>query len=139
MFPGENAMRAIRCAILAAVLVIGAAAHAGTPVPYEPRQAFAEADRDHNGVISRQELCDRAVEVLYSADANKDGFLSVEELALLPHQGDLAAGDANHDGRLSVDEYVRLRDLEFEDADRDKDGVLTVEEVVAAYEVEGRR
>jgi len=43
--------------------------------------------------------------------------------------------DSNHDGRITLNEFLRVRELDFEAADRDKDGVLSLDEVVLIYEV----
>lgn len=127
--------RSLLLGAAALLALVGGSPAADAPAAYDPRQAFAESDTDHSGAVDRRELYDRSVEVFFLADANRDRVLVAEELRRLPHRDDLARGDANHDGRLTIDEYVRVRDLEFESADRDKDGVLSVDEVVAAYEV----
>ena len=122
--------------LLLAVCLVAAAPAAAEPAAYDPRAAFTQSDTDHSGAVDRRELNDRAVEVFFHADADKDGFLGLAEYRALPHGGELTVADGNRDGRLSVSEYVRVRDLEFESADRDKDGELTVDEVVAAWEVD---
>lgn len=116
-----------------ALLVLGAAAAAATPT-YEPRQAFSESDTNGDGRVDRDEFRVRTIDVFYAADANKDTFLSVEECAVLPGGNDLQRGDTNRDGKLDLDEFLRIREIEYEDVDRDDDGTLSVTEVIEAWE-----
>ena len=71
------------------------------------------------------------VEVFYFADRNKDGVLTVEELAVIEtvDQAAFRAADKRRDGRLTVEEFVAYRMIDFDAADKNKDGVLTYDEV----------
>jgi Ca2+-binding EF-hand superfamily protein len=136
----EIAMYSTQVAVVAAVLLFPAlnARAEETKAKYDPRAAFSESDTSGDGQIDRQEFYTRIVEVFYHSDTNKDAFLEEEEIARLSFPTDMKNADSNHDARLSVHEFVRIRDLDFEEADRDKDGLLSVDEVVDAYEVEER-
>ncbi len=96
-------------------------------------EPFSLTDIDKNGRIDRQEYQKRMVEVFYFADRNKDGFVTVEELAAIEEvdTAAFAAADVNHDGKLTEDEFVAYRMVDFDAADKNKDGVLTYEEVQA--------
>ncbi len=96
-------------------------------------EPFSLTDIDKNGRIDRQEYEKRMVEVFYFADRNKDGVVTVEELAVVEEVDTKAfrAADKNGDGKLSVDEFVAYRMVDFDAADKNKDGVLTYEEVQA--------
>jgi Ca2+-binding EF-hand superfamily protein len=101
---------------------------------YDPRAAFAEADLNHDGSVDHEEFQVRIVEIFYSADRNKDGFLDAEELKQLTFPDDFTADDKDEDGRVSLREFLRVRFREYDAADGDHDGVLSLEEVIVAYE-----
>jgi Ca2+-binding EF-hand superfamily protein len=100
-------------------------------VAQEERAPFDITDIDKNGSIDRQEYQRRMVEVFYFADRDKDGVVTVEELAVIETVDPKAfrAADKNGDGKLTVDEFVAYRIVDFDQADKNKDGVLTYEEV----------
>jgi len=102
--------------------------------PYDPRAAFAETDTTKDGAIDLEEFHVRLVEIFYSADTNKEGFLSVDEYGRLPFSGAFKDADANGDGRVSLPEFVRIRFQQFEAADTNHDGELSLDEVVISYE-----
>jgi Ca2+-binding EF-hand superfamily protein len=119
-----------------AILALAAPAGRSQEKPnYDVRAAFAQADENRDGVIDRAEFIDRNVEVFYAADANKDGYLSPEELehGVLFAQ-DFKLMDRNGDGRISLSEFLRARDPLFDEADTNGDGVLQLDEVVNMYE-----
>ena len=134
-------MRMIGTLIVTAALILaGAAARADdTAKKYDPRAAFAEADTNHDGAVDHQEFQERITEVFYSADRNKDGFLDAEELKQLTFPDDFKADDKDRDGRVSMREFLRVRFHDYDVADTDHDGVLSLDEVIAAYEGKRRR
>lgn len=101
---------------------------------YDPRAAFEEADTNHDGVVDHAEFQERIVEIFYRADRNKDGFIDPEELKTLTFPEDFKADDKDADGRVSMREFLRVRFHDYDVADRDHDGVLSLEEVIATYE-----
>ena len=102
--------------------------------PYDPRAAFAETDRNHDGEIDLEEFHARLVDVFYITDRNKDGFLSADEFIQLPYPEGFKDADKNGDGRVSLPEFVRIRFRQFEDADSDHDGQLSLAEVLVVFE-----
>jgi Ca2+-binding EF-hand superfamily protein len=118
------------------LLAAGPACAGDAPVPpnADPRGAFAETDRNHDGAIDREEYQERIVEVFYFADANKDGTLDAVELQALVFPDDFRTDDRDANGRVSLREFLRVRFRDFDAADRDDDGTLSVEEVVRTYE-----
>jgi Ca2+-binding EF-hand superfamily protein len=124
--------RALFSIAAAALLVAGPALAQSAAVDPEDeaRKAFAETDLNGDGKVNREELHRRVVDIFYRHDADKDGFMTREDVAKLlrPDFDDL---DANGDGRVSLDEFVQGRFESFEAADADDDGLLSLEEVVA--------
>ena len=96
-------------------------------------QSFSTSDLDKDGKIDRAEYQRRMVEVFYFADRNKDGVVTIEEIAAIETVDEKAfkAADRDGNGKLSVNEFVAYRVIQFDEADTNKDGVLTIEEVDA--------
>ena len=97
----------------------------------EEGEPFGLTDHDKNERVDRREYEKRMVEVFYFADKNKDGVVTVEELAVIETVDEKAfdAADKRRDGRLTVKEFVTYRVIDFDAADKNKDGVLTYDEV----------
>lgn len=97
----------------------------------EEGEPFGLTDQDKNARVDRQEYEKRMVEVFYFADRNKDGVVTLEELAVVETVDEKAfrAADKNRDGRLTVEEFVAYRMIDFDAADKNNDGVLTYDEV----------
>jgi Ca2+-binding EF-hand superfamily protein len=136
-------MRAVRirgvpraAALVMAVALIGGAARAQTSKPsYDPRAAFAETDTNHDGAVDHEEFLARMTEVFYRADVNKDGVLTVDEVAVtLVQTPNLDTADANHDGKLTLHEFLTARFKDYDQVDANHDGLLELDEVVNAYE-----
>ena len=96
-------------------------------------ESFSTSDLDKNGKIDRAEYQRRMVEVFYFADKNKDGVVTIEEIAVIETVDEKAfkAADRDGGGKLTVNEFVAYRMIQFDEADKNKDGVLTIEEVQA--------
>ena len=94
---------------------------------------FATADINKDGKIDRAEYQRRMVEVFYFADKNKDGVVTIEEIAAIETVDEAAfkKADKNGDGKLTLNEFVTYRVIQFDEADTNHDGVLTLEEVEA--------
>ena len=122
--------------LLLAIARLGGIAHGQTNTPtYNPRQAFADADTNHDGAIDHEEFLERMTEVFYRADVNKDGVLTVDEVAAtLVETPDLKAAAAAHGGKLTLHEFLSVRFKEYDQVDTNRDGLLELDEVVAAYE-----
>ena len=126
-------MRLDRSRVLgtAALSLVLAAASPDIARAQSEDEHFSLTDYDKNGRIDGQEYQKRMVEVFYFADHNKDGLVTVEELAVIEtvDQAAFRAADKRQDGRLTVEEFVAFRVVDFNAADRNKDGVLTYDEV----------
>jgi Ca2+-binding EF-hand superfamily protein len=94
--------------------------------PLTRKQIMASADRNHDGRIGRVEFLERMKEGFYFIDADKDGFVVIAEYQLIqvgdPKQ--FATADRNRDGKLSLDEFLKAVSRDFDDADKNDDGVL---------------
>jgi Ca2+-binding EF-hand superfamily protein len=96
------------------------------PVPLKER--FANADKNRDAKIDREEFHQAVVENFYFRDKGKKGYLTVEELREASPEA-FKAADRKSDGRLTLDEYVNALFIDFDKADQDKDGALTFEEI----------
>jgi Ca2+-binding EF-hand superfamily protein len=133
----RTVMRLTATVIVAAALTAVAAVHADDSAKkYDPRAAFAETDRNHDGVVDHEEFQERLVEVFYSADTNKDGTLDVVELKQLTFPDDFKKDAAGH---VTLREFLRVRFKDYDAVDKNHDGVLSVDEVVEAYETKKSR
>jgi len=114
---------------------------------------FAKLDTDGDGSLSKAELGDhRMAEIFDEIDGDGNGLLSQDEFFAAKkarhegkkgrgHHGDPAERaakmmeklDANHDGAVTKDEVGDHRFLadKFAEIDRDADGKITTEELVA--------
>jgi Ca2+-binding EF-hand superfamily protein len=126
-------MRRHRSVILgtAAFCLVLATGWSGGARAQSEGEPFSLTDINKNGRIDRQEYQKRMIEVFYFADRNKDGVVTMEELAMIEtvDQKAFRAADKNGDGKLTEDEFVAYRMADFDAADKNKDGVLTYEEV----------
>ncbi|MCU0690154.1 MAG: EF-hand domain-containing protein [Polyangiaceae bacterium] len=106
---------------------------------------FAQADRDGDGKLTREEAQSAAGRRFKSADKNGDGTLDDQELSALRARGMGAPGkgprdasrfrqmDKNGDGTLSKDEVPGFLADRFDDIDADHDGKVTHDELRAAH------
>lgn len=103
---------------------------------------FAAKDTDKDGKLSRAEVAKMPDAVFARIDANKDGFLTPDELALA-HQGHGHKGfghaDTNGDGMISRDEALARSDKRFARLDTNGDGVITQEEMNAHHGEHGKK
>lgn len=138
--------------LLAAVasLCAGVAfAQAPTPGTEQPRHErhdmLAEADTNHDGVISRQEFDAAHAAMFDRLDTNHDGFLSPEDHPGMMrmhgpdgpgggHRGGHDGGwmqhlDANHDGNISRDEFLAGPIERFNRLDANHNGIIEASEI----------
>jgi Ca2+-binding EF-hand superfamily protein len=99
--------------------------------PLTRKQIIESADRNKDGRIGRVEFLERMKESFYFIDNDKDGSVVVVEYQLI-QVGDpkrFAAADRNKDGKLTLDEFLKAVSADFDDADRNDDGVIDEEEM----------
>jgi Ca2+-binding EF-hand superfamily protein len=94
--------------------------------PLTRQQIITSADRNQDGRIGRVEFLERMKEGFYFIDADKNGFVVIAEYQHIqvgdPKQ--FAVADRNRDGKLSLDEFLKAVSRDFDDADKNDDGVL---------------
>jgi hypothetical protein len=94
--------------------------------PLTRQQIIESADRNRDRRIGRVEFLERMKEGFYFTDTDKDGFVVIAEYQQIqvgdPKQ--FAAADRNRDGKLSLDEFLKAVSRDFDDADKNDDGVL---------------
>jgi Ca2+-binding EF-hand superfamily protein len=122
-------MKTITIASIATVILSSslAFAHGG-------RGGLARFDRDGNGVVTRDEMHTTVLAKFDSADNNKDGRLTPDEMQAAKTaraQARFAKKDKNGDGRLSRDEVPRMPDAMWKKLDTNGDGALTPDELAA--------
>lgn len=107
---------------------------------HDPRATHAEADKNGDGMIDRQEFHTRMVEVFFHGDRDKDGQMTWTELGqttIFPE--DFGDADTNGDDQISMYEFIRVRFYDYDVVDTDSDGLLSVEEVVQVFDRGGVR
>jgi Ca2+-binding EF-hand superfamily protein len=90
------------------------------------------ADVNHDGQIDRVEYLRRMSEAFFFVDANKDGFLTPQEIQQTiagSNPERVAAADTNADGKLSMYEYHQAIAQNFDEADTDRNGLLSMQEI----------
>jgi Ca2+-binding EF-hand superfamily protein len=117
--------------LLSCVLLVAHTA-SGADKPLDKRAVIQSADTNGDGRIDRVEFHQRTTEAFFFIDANKDGFLTTDELLAAVPGADpqrIKAADRNGDGKIDIYEYHRALSRDFDAADTNDDGVLDVQEV----------
>jgi hypothetical protein len=119
-------------AISTSVLLVSAAAQ--QPSQDTMRKAFAEADDNKDGLLNIDEYIGHVIYVFRQVDTNRDGFITEQEVMVVfttTYRPQLfKAADRNGDGKLSVGEAVAAKVIDYFEIDTNRDGVLSIEEVL---------
>jgi len=109
--------------------------------PKDPAQLIAHFDANKDGKLAVAELPEKMQEHIGAADADKDGFLTAEEIKAGREQQMQERGkkhfarmDKNSDGFLSADEVGEKRWERIKVADADNDARVSAEELKQAHE-----
>lgn len=102
---------------------------------------FDELDKDRNGSLSREEFMagrdDRRGEKLAGGEDGKPGWKGRpggKRFGGGMHGGMIDKADANSDSSISAAEFTAASLARFDEADTNKDGIVTKEERKAAFE-----
>lgn len=116
---------------LCSTLLLGSALAqqpAPPPTDEELRAGFSAADTNRDGHVDIDEAVADAILAFGRADANRDSFLTMQEL---PRHDPtrFKRADRDGDGKLSVGEVAAERVFEFFLVDTNRNGVVTLEEL----------
>jgi hypothetical protein len=120
----------------AAVAALTATAAFAQPAP-APQPAPQAAPQPAPGPMTRAQMQQMTQQRFAEADANHDGAITQDEMLAAGADAQRAAStmqrmDANHDGKLSLDELTARQLAAFDAADANHDGIVTPEERAAA-------
>jgi Ca2+-binding EF-hand superfamily protein len=127
-----------RLAALAAAAVVSMGFIFGTALAQqtneaEIRKAFSTADVNGDGFIDVNEFVAHVIYIFKQVDKDGDKFISVQEWSVHNpgFNSDRFAGvDRNGDAKLSLGEAVGAKMVEFFDIDTNRDGVITIQELL---------
>jgi Ca2+-binding EF-hand superfamily protein len=122
---------ALAAALLgAAVLTASGQQQPAQSVEERIRTGLATADVNKDGVIDVDEMVGHSLYLFKQYDRNRDGVLTPDELP--KHDpARMRRADRTGDGRLSHSEVAADKVYEFFEIDTDRNGVVSVQEVLA--------
>jgi Ca2+-binding EF-hand superfamily protein len=118
----------LSAAIGLGVLLVGAPATAQTSSAPDVQTWMKKYDRNGDGKLDRGEFHQAAVEAFFLRDKDKNGSLAISELKEASPET-LKAVKRKDDARITLEEYINALFRDFEAADSDGDGGLTVVEI----------
>lgn len=95
---------------------------------------FVKVDQDGDLVLNKGEVLVIAIRQFNLSDSDRDGMLEKEEVGDLASDPEFLDNDENKDGALSIEEVITEKLADFKTADTNNDGVLTVIEVKKYFE-----
>jgi len=129
----------IKQTLAVVLLSLGAALPAlAQQSPRSPDEMFAEADANHDGVVTLAEFQAARSARFDHLDRNGDGYISMDDIPAFlrsrpkAEQGMAALirlADTDHDGRVSRAEFTAAGNRAFAMADRNHDGVVDKNEL----------
>lgn len=96
------------------------------------QQVMETADKNKDGRIGRVEFLERMKEAFYFIDTDKDGYVTIVEYQRSIQGADparVATADRNKDGKISMDELLKIVSADFDEADKNDDGVIDEQEM----------
>lgn len=129
----ESTLRRI---LLQAATIAGFAMLALTPARAEISDVeilFIKADTDGDLVLSKAEYLIIAVTQFGITDSNRNNLLEKKEIGELSGDKEFTDNDGDKDGALSIEEVLKEKLADFSAADTNQDGRLSLGEVKAQY------
>lgn len=124
-------MKNIALWLFIVTVMIAAAAYGAEIDRMDANATMALSDKNQDGRLDREEYHQRMTEVFFFLDTNKDGSLTFDEIKVVGNVDPERFKAIDRDGnqRLSLHEYLYALHNDFDEADRDKDGTLDVDEL----------
>lgn len=124
----RNSLGFVTATLTLGLVLASAPAVAQTSPVRDTRTWVKQYDRNSDGKLDRGEFHQAAVDAFFLRDKDKSGYLAISELKEASPES-LRAIKRKDDARISLQEYVNALFKDFEAADTDHDGLLTVEEI----------
>jgi Ca2+-binding EF-hand superfamily protein len=94
---------------------------------------FVKADENGDLLLSKGEILRIAIEQFGIADADGDDMLEADEAGDMAADAEFSDNDSNKDGSISIEEMIEEKLADFARIDENSDGTLSLEELQAAY------
>ncbi len=94
---------------------------------------LVKADQNDDSVLSKAEVLRIAVEQFAIADTDGDGMLEAAEASEMATDAEFSDNDSDKDGSLSIEEMIEEKLADFTSIDKDGDGFLSLDELNATY------
>lgn len=95
---------------------------------------FVKGDQNGDLVLNKAEVLLIAITRFNVADSDRDNLLEKQEVGELASDPEFSDNDADKDGALSIEEVIAEKMTDFKTADTNSDGMLTFGEVKKFYE-----
>ena len=94
---------------------------------------FVKTDQNGDSTLSKAEVLQIAIQQFVIADTDGDGMLEKEEVGDLATDPEFSDNDSDKDGSLSIDEMIEEKLADFSSIDKTADGSISLEELKAKY------
>lgn len=95
---------------------------------------FVKGDQNGDLVLNKAEVLLIVVNRFNHADSDRDNKLEKQEVGDLANDPEFTDNDTDKDGALSIEEVIAEKMADFKTADKDSNGSLTITEVKEFYD-----